>query len=363
MSSRRFALSPQQKADARDALRILEGTGLTLADAARRSVAGRQALVHVSFKTAADRFLLQLVREKARGATVRWYENKLAPMLDALGERLMDDIARSDLISAAEAQTGVEDSTRSSYFRAVRAVWRWSLTQEPPLVGADVTAGLPTTSKRNHDQAPGFLAVDDVANILTGSGRHASALALMLFAGLRPQELWGIDKPPLLWKNVLTSERIVRVPAEVAKTRKARLLEGLPGALWHWLQPRGPDQSVAFGGSQQIIRIAQRAAGFAKFADGQHVTVRAWPHDATRHSFATYALALTGDPGRVALWLGHEGSPRLLYTNYRGLATKAEAEKYFGLVPPQLRALRSQFLGAILARPRPPKRPTRRARR
>lgn len=329
---KRWALPPELKVDAREAARILDGTGLTLADAARRAVAGRLALHRVTFAQVADRFLLELVRRKSRGATVRWYENKLAPMLLALGDRMMDAITRADLIEAAQAQA-VMDATRASYYRAVRAVWRWAKNQEPPMVGADITEGLPTSVSRDHEQVTGILTVKDTAAIFAGAGEHRSALALMLYAGLRPQELWGIDKPPLLWKHVNPTEHIIRVPAEVAKTRKPRLLEGLPPAVWRWLEPRAPDQPVGTASSQWLIRVAQMAAGFAVKQAGQHRVLRPWPHDATRHSFATYALALTGDPGRVSLWLGHEGNPRMLYTHYRGLASKTEAEKYFALRP------------------------------
>jgi len=136
----------------------------------------------------------------------------------------------------------------------------------------------------------------------------------------------------LLWRHVNTAELIIRVPAEIAKTRKPRILEGLPPAIWLWLTPGLPEQPISHASSQWLIRVAQLAGGFSVKRAGQHHVLRPWPHDATRHSFATYALALTGDPGRVALWLGHEGNPRMLYTHYRGLATKAEALRYFGLV-------------------------------
>lgn len=334
---KRWALSPDSKVDAREALRILDGTGLSLTDAARRAVAGRQALNQATFAQVADRFMLDLVRKKSRGTTVRWYENKLGAMLLALGDRMMDAITRADLLDVGQSQA-VEDATRSSYYRAVRAVWRWAKNQEPPMVGADITEGLPTSVSRDHEQGTGILTIKDTAAILAGAGQHRSALALMLFAGLRPQELWGIDKAPLLWKHINSTEHIIRVPAEVAKTRKPRLLEGLPSAIWRWLEPRAPDQPVSPASSQWLIRVAQLAAGFSEKRSGQHRVLRPWPYDATRHSFGTYALALTKDPGQVALWLGHEGNPRMLYNHYRGLATKADAEKYFALRPARSRA-------------------------
>ncbi len=328
----RWALSPEQKLDAREALRLLDGTGLTLTDAAQRAAAGRMAVQRVTFAQAADRFMLELVRKKARSATLRWYENKLSSMLEALGPQMMDAIARSDILGIGDGQQ-VTDATRASYYRAVRAVWRWAKRQEPPMVGADVTEGLPTTARRSEGKVTGILTVPDVEKILTCSGKHRSALALMLFAGLRPQEIWGFNKPPLLWKHILTDEKIIRVPADIAKTRKARVIEGLPPAIWRWLQPGNPDENVSQASSQWLIRSAQLAGGFSIKQTGQHRVLRPWPHDATRHSFATYALAFTGDPGRVSLWLGHEGNPRMLYTHYRGLTTKAEATRYFSLSP------------------------------
>ena len=43
-------------------------------------------------------------------------------------------------------------------------------------------------------------------------------------------------------------------------------------------------------------------------------------------------VALTSDPGKVSLWLGHQ-SPTMLHRHYRGLTTKAEAVKFFDLAP------------------------------
>lgn len=329
---RRFSLTPAQKVDAREALRLLDGSGLTLTAVARRAIEGRLAMQRVDLTTAADRFMLKVVRSLARGATVRWYENKLSPFLEELGARMMDDLTKADLLAVVE-KLDVTEATKASYYRAIRAVWRWALAHEPPLAGADITAGLRSTGRRDGAKPPGILPVADVAKILAGAGEFRSALALMFFAGLRPQELWGMDKPPLLWKHILMDERIIRVTGEIAKTRRPRLLEGLPETVWHWLAPRGPEDQVTNSASQWVIRVAQKAAGYSRSVKGQHCVVRPWPHDATRHSFATYALALTSDPGKVALWLGHEGNPRMLYTHYRGLATKAEAEKYFALRP------------------------------
>ena len=50
-----------------------------------------------------------------------------------------------------------------------------------------------------------------------------------------------------------------------------------------------------------------------------------------RHSYASYRLALTSDPNKVATELGN--SPEKLYTNYNKLRTPAQAEAWFSVVP------------------------------
>jgi hypothetical protein len=60
-----------------------------------------------------------------------------------------------------------------------------------------------------------------------------------------------------------------------------------------------------------------------------------WPHNAMRHTFASMHLAHYQDPGKTAFELGHRGDPSLLYRHYRGLATKADAERFWTIRPKQ----------------------------
>ena len=54
-------------------------------------------------------------------------------------------------------------------------------------------------------------------------------------------------------------------------------------------------------------------------------------HNGLRHSFASYRLAIVQSADQVALEMGN--SPKKLFTNYRELATPAQAERWFSVMP------------------------------
>lgn len=316
-----WALSAVQRADAREALAILEGTDLTLAEVARRAVAGQRATQRVTAREAIDEFLREVIRREVRPLTVLWYDDKLRVFLATFGETLLDAINRADLVAWLNGLP-CQDGGRRHYGRALRALWRWAQRHDPPLVGSDITLGLVPRRVKTESTIP-FLPVGECEKILAGAGGYRSAIALALFAGLRPEEIAGKGKPWLRWEHVQKKERIVRVPPEISKTRKGRNLEKLPTAFWAWLE--AGDGEISPGRSRQITELCARLAGYGE--------ARPWPYDALRHTFATYAVAATMDPGRVSIWMGHEGSPTMLYRHYRGLTTGAEAKKFWALRP------------------------------
>jgi mannose/fructose-specific phosphotransferase system component IIA len=78
MHSRKdWALTAEQRADAREALILLDGTGITLTEVARRAMAGQRATKRVIAGEAVDEFVREVMRREARPATVLWYEDKL----------------------------------------------------------------------------------------------------------------------------------------------------------------------------------------------------------------------------------------------------------------------------------------------
>lgn len=320
--------------EVREALAILDGSGISLTEAAQIAVSGKRMLRRERVSAAVDRFKLSRARKinrrgkPLRPATLDWYEDFLMPLVRDFGDQHLDSIDRSRFSAWLHGlKTGA--TARTAVARACRALWRWALAENPPLAAEDVTLGVAFSAPLRSESERMVLTVAQARAMLDAAGWRQSAIALMLFAGIRPEEVAGDDKDWLRWEHVNVSERWIKVPDSISKTGKGRLLEHLPPAVWEWLKPGPVTENVSPVSYRTLLTQAKQAAG-----------ITAWPHDCFRHTAATYLLALERDAGRVAEWIGHEGKPTLLHQTYRGMLTlertqvnHAMAQQYFGLRP------------------------------
>lgn len=328
MKRKDWRLSGDERNDARAALKILDGTGISLESAARLALRlGDSRSQKTGLSRAVDDFLRACLRRKVRPRTYQYYESHLLICADTFAGRTLDDFDRPALKQYLESLPNAP-GTIDARFRALRALFRWARRQDPPLVARDPTEGLQLDLAAPEHRID-ILTPAETAGIMTGlPARFRAPAALLLFAGIRPGELRSDDKPPLLWRHIDVSAGIIRIPAEIAKVRRPRLLEDLPANLWRWITSGPPDTPVSPTLSVEIVRHMQRILR-ARPEDPR----TAWPQNACRHSFASYHLAMHSDPGRTATLLGHEGNPTILYRHYRGLATKAQAAEYFAITP------------------------------
>jgi len=295
---RNFALSPEQRADARAALQLLEGTGFNLADAAR-IVAGRKGdSRETSIEEAVDAFLRDAIARQLRSRTVDFYESKLRTFEEAHVEATLDALDRPTIRRWVEGQ-GKSRETSLGYLRAIRALYRWARRQDPPMCKEDPTEGIQLAAAKSARKVSIFSPAQ-AEIILQNAGGFTAAAALMLFAGLRPSEITTKEKPPLRWEHINFQAKSIRIPAEIAKTRNTRLLEHLPANLWKWLR-------ICRGEPGAPICQAQTRWLPRKLKDH----VGEWPQDACRHSFATYHIAAYKSVERTSLILGHEGRASL----------------------------------------------------
>lgn len=164
---------------------------------------------------------------------------------------------------------------------------------------------------------PEIRPVKTVENFLTILARDYPELVpfhvVGFFAGVR------VDEMLRMGADAFRDGSIHVTPAH-AKTRTYRIIEMAPN-LRAWLQAFPVPASITLPPVKKL-RAARKAAG-----------ILPWPQNLLRHSFATYHLAAHRDAARTAHDLGHPNA-NLLYTTYRTLATPAEGQAYFSILPP-----------------------------
>jgi integrase len=169
------------------------------------------------------------------------------------------------------------------------------------------------------DKPPEIFSVNELTELLNAAAAREPEVLPMLaigaFAGLRDAEIRRLH-----WNEIDLARGFVEVTAAKSKTARRRLVPIRPN-LAEWLRPyAGMTGSVVPVMARSKLERVRKVAG-----------VR-WPHNALRHSFASYRLAAIHDAPRVASELGHT-NPQLLYAHYRELVHPDEAERYWKIAP------------------------------
>ena len=161
-------------------------------------------------------------------------------------------------------------------------------------------------------------------------------LAIGGFAGLRSAEIRRLD-----WSEVNLMERHIEITASKAKTA-ARRLAPITDNLAKWLAPyTKPSGKIMDFESwwNQIPKVVEAINGQRRQVvertgkDPSSARKFVWKHNALRHSFCSYRLAVIKNAAQVALEAGN--SPQMIFANYRQLVTETEAAKWFGVCPPK----------------------------
>lgn len=156
------------------------------------------------------------------------------------------------------------------------------------------------------------------ANAL-GLGGGVPAIALMLFAGIRPREV-----ERLRWGDIDWEEKVVSVAPTHSKTGGSRHVSILP-ILEKILRERRLDfqSPICPPDWERKWKRIRRAAGW-RFPENP------WQQDVLRHTFASYHLKFFKNLPQLQCEMGH-ASPRLLRTRYLSMrgVTLAAAESFW----------------------------------
>lgn len=163
---------------------------------------------------------------------------------------------------------------------------------------------------RVREQPVGILRREEIDTLLNTAatydgGSCRAAVALMLYAGIRPGEV-----ARLTWASLDTRHGSISILPQHSKTGGARRVEMSPALLrlLRSLPDRPSDSPVCPSDWLRRWSDLRRAAGW-------HPSTRPWPQDILRHTFATYHLHRFRDYSRLQWAMGHRDST-LLRTRY-----------------------------------------------
>ncbi len=321
-----MALTDGQRVDAVRALAILAPHGATLTSAAE-VFAERAKLLSRTVTFAALRTEL-LKAKRADGNSKRYLSDlnhRLSRAGDVFDDRLVAAIETRELDDWLRALE-LAPTSRVNFRKVLRTAFEFAVSRgyarDNPVVR--------TAEVKAIQAAPGILTPKEIGALLAESDpKILPAIALSAFAGLRDAEVGRMT-----WDRIDLAGGHVKVDAAIAKTSSRRLVP-IADNLRTWLAPYAqkagnirPSPRISY----PLYRAAREAA-LKKLTEAGEVApnLKEWPHNALRHSFASYRMALVANAAQVAEECGH--SVQIMKQHYRELVTKYEAEAWFSVLP------------------------------
>lgn len=319
------------------AKRRLEGLDLT-PEAAVEFAASHQERARRSVSVA--ELVEELIESKIQSGRSRRHERDLRSKLGRLsltfGDRSVATLEAPE-IEAWLHQLRLAAGSINSYRRILNVAFRFAIKRgyrpDNPIAGIERVSPPPAEIE--------ILTVEELDRLLTQSDeRITAAIAIAAFAGLRTAEIEGtIDHPGLKWSEIDFHEGTILVRAEVAKGRSRRHVP-ISDNLRAWLLafPRRLGKVWPPNG-RKLHEAARRAAGFGLTGEeteaerAQGISLRPWPKNALRHSYATYHLAQHRNAAELVLNMGHQDDAETLFNHYRGLVKPTDATRYWSLRP------------------------------
>ena len=236
----------------------------------------------------------------------------LDKFISTLGEQTTKSRNRRKIVSA---------KSRNHYRGMIRQFLQWAVRKDylsPTHRLFEADAMRPEHANTTETE---FYTAGELARILAAAKEDLLPLrplvAIGALAGLRTAELLRLE-----WADVWRVPGHVEIVAVKSKTRQRRLVEICP-ALAAWLEPYRGNTGNLWAGheitfQQHLVKLCEAAKVPRK-------------HNGLRHGFCTYHFAAHANENLTAAQAGN--SPAMIHAHYKGLATKADAEKWFNVQP------------------------------
>jgi integrase len=315
-------MTGEQRLEAYRCLQICAAHGFTLTEAVdfyreRAEQAQRSILI--------PGLVAEVIAEKRAEGVSKKY---LADLNHRLGKFAVDHRA----VRASElTASGVTDwlralghgaISRNNYRRLIGLMLEFARHPDRRYIAANFIGDVPV-AKAADVEVEAFTLEEAAALLAACDESVRPVVALGLFAGIRPEEIKRLSWSHVHWPTETTPGDI-HVPGKISKTGSHRFVRIQPN-LAAWLTPYQGRNGRIFGAGSDALRYrmdaVRAAAGLTR-----------WPHDALRHSFASYHLARWNDAAALALQMGHT-TTAMIFSHYRRVVKESDAARYWNIFP------------------------------
>jgi len=289
----------------------------------------KKELVYITPKNAVDEYL----KEKEMLGRDKNYYRASKNILDRLRIRFPKEIDEWDINIARkwilELTGPFAPVTVANHLRVGNAFCNWCVDRN--YLRCNIFASVKGPDVLRPE--PEFLKIKDMQKLfnaaMTKYPQAVAYMALGAFAGIRSSATARLEIDAIDFRK-----RGILIRADQAKNKQRVYLDGHEQNLWEWLNWAKKNAGEGFSlTKRQWDAVREKIYTDAKVK---------MPHNALRHSFCTYHVALYGDAGKTATLLTHRGNVSILYEHYKGNASRSDAEKYFSLTPESVKAAKEE---------------------
>lgn len=327
-------LTRAQLVDARDALALLP-PGASLTSTARAWLAARapEQAPSAPLSACRDAFLADRIETNIRPATYALYRQAANRLIKSAGDIPVAALTRDHV---AALVSGLSAQSRNGLLRHIGAFLAWCAEtgRAPSNPAVSVRKAIVPEPPR------GVITPRQAAALLACAAARrpdlVPYLALGLFAGIRPDELYRL-------KPALVGEKYILLDGTVTKTSDTRNV-AVRANLSAWLAafPPPPGRRIPPLSKKHLYaalrRVRADTLALARAEQDPSLAIHAWPGDCLRHCFATYEYERTGNAAAVAAEMGHKGV-QVFFTHYRALAAPGDGLLYAAITPENTAAL------------------------
>jgi len=247
---------------------------------------------------------------------------QLRRFADTFPSTAVCDLSKEHLDKFIGSLASFAPKTRNHYRAAIGQFLRWAVRKDylPITHRLGEADGLRAEHANTADVS--FYAPRELAALLASADDTLRpVIAVGGLAGLRTTEMMRLD-----WADVWRVRGHIEITAGKSKTRQRRLVE-ICAALRAWLEPYRVRKTGKFWPGEERTFLTH----YGELCEAAKITRKT---NGLRHSFCSFHFALHANENLTAQQAGN--SPAMIHAHYKGLATKAEAKKWFQVAPDKI---------------------------